>query len=295
MNRGDRSPAQNSNIYQLIVDGYESFSVRQKKVADYVMANINEVIYFPLSKLVSAIGASQATIVRFAQTLGYQGFNEFRDALFRYYRDYLSPEGRMRHSIEDLEQDSLSYEQLARREILYLEGSISTVDNSVFKSTIQAICHAESVFIFGIGPDEPLACHLHFRLRRLKLHSHQVSSSGRDLFEHLLVLSSRDLAVVFSFSKPSIDFKRVAAVLGDKRVPIVLITDIGNPALTNLADYILYAERGPVGTFPSHIVPMAITNALILGVADELENKAVEALKELGDLRDRFYYAEKYK
>lgn len=295
MKRGGRSPTRNSNIYRLIVDKYESFSVRQKKVADYVMANINEVIYFPLSKLVSAIGVSQATIVRFAQTLGYEGFNEFRDDLFEYYRNYLSPEGRMKHSIEDLEQDSLSYEQLTRKEILYLEGSISTVDNSVFKSTVEAICNAESVYIFGIGPDKPLACHLHFRLRRLKLHSHQVSASGRDLFEHLLVLSSRDLAVVYSFSKPSIDFKRLMGVCADKHVPLALITDIGNPALTKLADYILYAERGPVGTFPSPLVPMAITNALILGVADELENKAVAALKELGDLRDRFYYSEKYK
>ncbi|UCF96335.1 MAG: MurR/RpiR family transcriptional regulator [Spirochaetaceae bacterium] len=288
-------PVQNRNINQLIFDRYASFSARQKQVADYVMANINEVIYFPLSKLVSAIGASQATIVRFAQALGYQGFNEFRHALFEYYRDYLSPDGRMKHSIEVLEQDSLSYEQLSRKEILYLERSISTVDNSVFKDSIEAISDAESIYIFGIGPDEPLACHLHFRLRRLKLHCHQVSVSGRDLFEHLLVLSSRDLAVVYSFSKPSIDFKRLTGVLADRHVPVILITDIKNPALTRIADHILYAERGPAGTFPSPLVPMAITNALILGVAEELENKAVDALKELGDLRDRFFYSEKYK
>ncbi len=37
---------------------------------------------------------------------------------------------------------------------------------------------------------------------------------------------------------------------------------------------------------------MAITNALILGVADQLESKAVDALKELGDIRERFYYSQ---
>jgi DNA-binding MurR/RpiR family transcriptional regulator len=277
--------------YQLILDKYESFSSRQKKVADYVMTNIHNAIYLPIAKMVAAIGVSQATMVRFAQSLGYNGFQEFRDALFAYYRDYLSPAERMKHSIESLEAGPPSYAAITRKEIVYLESSIHSINDEAYTGAVQAICDAATVYIFGIGPDQPLAAHLHFRLRRLKVRSQEVSASGRNLFEHLLLLGEQDLAVLYSFARPSEDCRRIVAVLAEKKVPVVLITDIANPAMMRSARWVLRAERGPLGTFPSPLVPMAITNALILGVANRMEPQALRALEELGRLRDRYFYA----
>jgi DNA-binding MurR/RpiR family transcriptional regulator len=283
------------NGYQRIQEEYDAFSPQQKKVADFILTNIDSVIYFPVSKLVSSIGVSQATIVRFAQHLGYPGFNELRDSLFAYYREYLSPGGRMKHSIEGLEKEVATYESITRREIAYLESSARRIDEATFGEAVRAVCRAETVYVFGVGPDEPLACHLHFRLRRMKVCSQQVSASGRNLFEHLLLVGARDLAVAYAFSKPSSDFRRLMAVLAERKVPVILITDMTNPPAIRMATYVLRAERGPLGTFPSPLVPMAVTNALILRVAEQLEGRSVEALKELGDLRDRYLHADEFK
>jgi len=280
------------NSYQRILEEYETFSNQQKKIADYIMTNINDVIYFPTSRIVAATGVSQATIVRFAQRLGYKRFHDFRDSLFAYYRDYLSPAGRMKHSIEGLEENPPSYESITRKEIAYLENSIKSISNEVYREALRAISSAETVYIFGIGPDEHLACYLSFRLRRLKLRSQQVSESGRNLFEHLLLIGEKDLAVVYSFAKPSLDFNRFMSVLKEKNVPVLLISDIANPPMIRMARYVLCAERGPLGTFPSPLVPIAITNALILGVADSLEAQALEALQELSRLRDRYFHSD---
>ncbi len=281
---------QERNVYQLILDRYESFSKRQKTIADYVMTNLNNVIYFPIAKIVTDVGVSQATIVRFAQNLGYRGFQEFRDDLFAYYRQFLSPVERMKHSIEGLAQEPFSYAGITRNEMVYLESSIASISDQAYQEAVQAICSAGTVHIFGIGPDEPLAVHLHFRLRRLKIRTLRISDSGRSLFEHLLLVGREDLAVVYSFARPSVDFKRLTAVLAKKEVPVLLITDIFQPPMIRAARYLLCAERGPLGTFPSPLVPLAITNALILGVANRLQPQALAALEELGDLRDRYFY-----
>ena len=287
--------ANGKNGYQQILDEYEKLSPLHRKVADYILTNIDSVIYFPVSKLVSSIGVSQATIVRFAQQLGYQGFNEFRDSLFAYYREYLSPEGRMKHSIEGLEKEAATYESITRREIAHLEKSIRSIDGRVFFDAVRSICRAETVYVFGVGPDEHLACHLNFRLRRLKIRCQLVADSGRNLFEHLLLAGERDLAVAYVFAKPSNDSRRFMGVLSEKKTPIVLITDMINPPAIRMATHVLCAERGPLGTFPSPLVPMAVTNALIIGVAEQLEERSIQALKELGDLRERFLYSDDYR
>lgn len=276
--------------YQIILNRYETFSNSQKRVADYIITNFHDVLYFPMAKLVDSIGVSYAAIVRFAQHLGFQGFNELRDGLFAYYRDFMAPDGRMRHSIEELESEPLSYGNITRRDIAYLQQSIASIDEQMFQGAVRALCVATRIYVFGVGPDERLACHLHFRLRRLKLDTQRISDSGRNLFEHLLLLRTTDVAVLYTFAKPSVDFKRLLRLCGERAVPVVLITDLQTPPLVRQEKYLLQAARGSPGTFPSPLVPMAVTNALLLGVADRLGEWALDALRELGELRHRYYH-----
>ena len=58
------------------------------------------------------------------------------------------------------------------------------------------------------------------------------------------------------------------------------------------AHLVLYAKRGPFGVFLSSLVPMAVTNALIIRVAEKLGEKAMEALRELSDIRTTYYHEE---
>jgi len=277
------------NGYQLILERYEGFSKSQKRVADYVVTHLHEVLYFPMARLVDDVGVSQATIVRFAQSLGFDGFNGLRDSLLAHYRENFAPEGRMRHSIRDTGKESLSYRNITRDCIAFLEQSISSIDERVLQGAAAAVGSASRVYVYGQGPDGPLAAELQFRLRRLSLDTVHVADSGRPMLEHLLRLEKSDVAVLYSFANPSTDFLRLMRILRDRKVPAVLITDQRTPPVIRQAAYLLQADRGPRGTFPSPLVPMAITYALILSVADRLGPRALKALKTLGDLRATYY------
>lgn len=284
-----------SNAYQKILEHYETFSIQQKKAADYIMSNMDEVIYYPISKFAGAIGVSQATIVRFAQHLEYRGFNEFRNSLFEYYREHISPANRIKHTLEVLDDGSSTYGQIVKREFTYLEKSISTIEEEVLSKAVDKITSSGTIYIFAIGANEHLGCYLKFKLRRLKINCCLVRDSGREIFENLLMISPDDAAIIYNFANPSIDFNRVMEFLSDKDITSILITDIRTPSVIRLATYILYAERGPQGTFQSPVVPMTITNTLFLRIAEKMEHKAVEALGELGKLRDDYFYNPKLK
>ena len=284
-----------SNAYQKILTQYETFSSQQKKVADYIINNINDSLYFSIAKFASAIGVSQATVVRFAQNLGYQGFNEFKDSLFGYFKDQLSPETRMKHSIEELDKNSSQYRQITRSEIGYLEKSTYTVDEEILTRAVDAIFRCRTIYIFALGANEYLGTYLKFKLRRLKLACHLIKDSGREMLENLLTIGPEDIVIVYNFSKQSTDFNRMMDFLFENKIPSVLITDLRTPPIIRLATFVLYAERGPQGTFQSPLVPMSITNTIFLRIAEKMENQAVEALRELGKLRDKYYYTDKYK
>ena len=50
------------NCYKKILSTYDSLPKQQKKIADYIVLNINEVVFFSITMLASELSVSEATI-----------------------------------------------------------------------------------------------------------------------------------------------------------------------------------------------------------------------------------------
>ncbi len=279
-----------SDSYNRILQKYDSLPKQQRKIADYIISRYDEVVFFSITKLASTLQVSEATVVRFAQNLGHKGFPELKEDLVKYYREYLTPGERMKRSIEELPEDPMQYKGHVSREIQLLQDSMQALDNDSFIKAVDQIVDANRIYIFGNGGNECLANHLTFRLSRFKLNAIQQSVSGKNLFEKLLQIESTDMIVAFHFYKPTVDFRRLMEVCTEKKIPVLLITDSLIPPMIRDADIILLAPRGSAGTFHSQVVPMAINNALINGVASKMGDKAVKALQELTEMRRKHYF-----
>ncbi len=273
-----------------ILSRYDSLSGLQKKIADYIVSNLGEVVFASVTSLSERLGVSDATIVRFAQELGYSGFPELKEELIKYYKIYLDPAIRLEKYIDDTGEEQLTYETITKREIKYLEESIKTINEGVFRKAVEMICTVEKVYIFGTGSNEPLSSHLAYRLARFGLNVGLISVSGRNLFEKLLHVKRDDLMIAFAFYKPSLDFQRAMGISKERGVKVILITDSHIPPMIKNATLVLYAKRGPFGSFHSPLVPMAIANALIIETANRLGDRAIESLKQLDEMRKKYYH-----
>ncbi|HUI65890.1 MAG TPA: hypothetical protein VL126_13690, partial [Bacteroidota bacterium] len=62
---------------------YPHLTDNQRKVADFLLEHISEAPFLSVVELEKRSGASKATVVRFAQSLGFSGFLEMRERLLR--------------------------------------------------------------------------------------------------------------------------------------------------------------------------------------------------------------------
>lgn len=278
------------NCYDKILANYENLSNLHKKIADYIISNFHEAVFLSVTELARSSGTSEATIVRFAKKIGYDGFMDFKQDLVTYFKEYMKINGRIRQSIDVISKARPSYEELTRKEIQLLENSVRSIDDAVYYEAIQAICAARMTYIFGNDLNISLADDLCYRLSRFKLRATSASISGHSVFEKLLLIDSKDLAIIFDFYKPSVDFRRLMDILEEKEVPVILITDTRVPPMMKSARIVLYAERGANDLFNSQVVPVAVSNALVVGVAYKLGDDAIEALKELSELHKNYSF-----
>jgi DNA-binding MurR/RpiR family transcriptional regulator len=269
---------------------YKDLTATSKKLADFITANYDEVIFLSASDLAGKIETSEAAIVRFAQALGYKGFPEFKRELVKYYKEQTTPARKVKYYLEDLPGSSNFYDNIVEKEIISLRESIKTVDNSDLSKAIKVISSAKHRYIYAGGVNSDLAHYLAYRLNRFKLKSSAETYAGKAVFEKMIHFTKEDVVINYAFYQPNREHKALMHYLHKNSIPNILITDSRVPPMVMNADLVLYARRGPFGTFHSLIVPMAVTNAIIIGVADNLGSSAISALQELSDLRRAYLY-----
>ena len=278
------------DCYKNILSRYDSLSKQQKKIADYIIANMNEVVFFSITKFAEALDVSEATIVRFSQNLGYKGFPELKVALVHYYQNYLTPGERLKNSLRDLAGDDFSFEKVMRNEIRLVEDTISSINQDTFWNLIRSICGAETVFIFGLGrSNEPLVSYLGFRLSRFGIKIHEVPNSGINMMEVIPFIGSKDLVVIYQFLKASPDYNCLTNALGMTEAESFLITDNKKPEIVKAVDQVITVNRGSAESYHTLTVPFAFTSAIILGVAEILGDSAIGLTSKIGELRKSYY------
>ena len=71
----------NENVFELISNNYYDLTVSEKKIADYIIADPDNVQQMGISDLSEICGTAMATVSRFSRKLGFSGFNAMRIAI----------------------------------------------------------------------------------------------------------------------------------------------------------------------------------------------------------------------
>ena len=65
----------------LILDiqlSYNQFTKTEKKIADFIIQNTNQVLFMSITELSESCGVADASVHRFCRTMGVKGYQEFK-------------------------------------------------------------------------------------------------------------------------------------------------------------------------------------------------------------------------
>ena len=67
-------------LLKIIEDNRSLFSKGQKRIADYIVHSYDEAAFMTAAKLGDTVGVSESTVVRFAYSLGLDGYPALQEA-----------------------------------------------------------------------------------------------------------------------------------------------------------------------------------------------------------------------
>lgn len=70
--------AEHRNIFEIISLDYYSFTLSERRLADFILANQDGLAYLSIGQLAEGAGVAEATVSRFCRHLGFKNFVEFK-------------------------------------------------------------------------------------------------------------------------------------------------------------------------------------------------------------------------
>jgi DNA-binding MurR/RpiR family transcriptional regulator len=258
----------------------------EQRIVDFLLASYEQAAFLSAAELARQLDVSEATVVRFARTVGYRGYPELRRALQNIFRAKVTPATRLQHKLADLKTGHKHvFAQVIEMEQQYLNEALRDIDPADFDRAVKIISNGKRLFVRGGGPSALLAELFELRMRRFGVLTISITESGRDIVEKLQLMHPQDIVLVTGFHHVSAEMIAVIDHAHKIGCRTILLTDTLGSAFRDKVDVVLSARRGPVSDFHSLTVPMAILNALILGVALSKPKANLGALDRFQKLR----------
>lgn len=125
-----------------------TFPKREQRVADYVLANLNTVSHMRQNEIAQASAVSVATVNRFCQTLGCQGFKDFKIHFAQAVAVSLP-------YMERTDDENSEYSQLVMQIFSAVTDTLNIargqLDSVVMASAIDKLAVARRILFLGVG------------------------------------------------------------------------------------------------------------------------------------------------
>lgn len=274
------------DIITRIKENERDFSKSQKKIAEYLEKNLEKTAYMTASRLSESTGVSEATVVRFAERLGFDGYPEFQKNLLSYAKGKLTSLQRIELAYEKI-GDGNVLNAVLKSDISHIEKTLENIDKEQFEKAARSISSANRIYITGVRSAAALAefagFYLHLIFDNVRLIK---STGGDDIFEQIMNIEEGDVFIGISFPRYSKNTIKALEYAKRSNATVIGITDSKNSPVASVCDYCLIAECDTTSFVDSLTAPISLINALIAQVGlknRERVHKNFERLEKIWD------------
>jgi DNA-binding MurR/RpiR family transcriptional regulator len=263
-----------------------NLSPAEQRVARLFLERKRAVLLESAAQIGARTGTSDATVVRTAQSLGFESLGALREAALAGLTGGPTPGGRLRRTLEEAGGDAGP----ALKHVLAMhEASLEMLRApslaAPFARAVEALLAAGQRRIFGIGPSASLAEYAALQFNRIGLPSASLSATGIGLADRLLDLRAEDVVLMIAYAPV---YREVTVTLDHAErlgCPVLLISDSLEPYIGGRVATVLPVPRGRAGRLSLHGATLVLLEALIVGLAARHRTKAFASLETLVALR----------
>lgn len=252
---------QQKNILELIHASYFQFTTAEQRIADYVLAQYEQVQFMSITQLADECGTADATVSRFCRRLNLKGFNAFKIELAKHSAT---------RPIAEIERHSLDtqtgrIQEVAKQGQNAIQQTIELMNPAQVAKALELLEKADHVMTIGAGGSMIMASECAHLFSTVTGKFYAVSDSHMQM-SAAATMSTHDTIMLFSYSGATTNGLEVLELAKSRGIPTILVTRFHKSPAAKLADVVLRcgSNEGPFqfGSVPARVAQLTVLDIL---------------------------------
>lgn len=270
-------------LEQRITDTLDQFSPKQRRLARFVLENRYFASFASTSELAEKVGVSAATVVRFAQSLGYDGFPALQAAIRAEMPRYLTTVERIQKRLAEPPPADDVPQQVFYTDIQNIERTANSLSVEQLDAVLETVTNADYILVVGAGLSAAPALFLAHSLKVIGFDVRVATDGGLSLAVDTAQLRPGALLVaidLWRYVRTTVEAVRTAR---EKGATVVTITDGILSPLAQAADYAFEVKTEGVAHSLSNTAVFSLLNVLIAVLSYRVPEQATESLRHIDE------------
>jgi len=273
------------DILALIRGRLPQLTRNQKQLAEFVLKEQQAVAFSTVSELAEQTGISPATIVRFAKSLGFEGYNGLQREVRRALRAELRGPERFREARKPMRRSESPLSPAIEQELENIAALQDYHDPRTLEAAVRMLSDASQLLVIGSRSTASLANHFWFALNKAGLVAERALTVDTLAYEQVHRLDDAGCVVLIGFPRYLAELARIAKYTSDAGKRLVVITD--SPFSPFRGDVTLYAPVVSSSFVAFHSAPLILIATLMSEIAADRPERTLDALDRFEKLAER--------
>jgi DNA-binding MurR/RpiR family transcriptional regulator len=256
-------------------------------LADFPAAGLKTV-----AELSALAGVSTASVVRYANRLGYAGFTEFQEALRAHIYDRLaSPAELADRPVAGAVTHPL------HSAIANIQTSVATtlerLPMNVMDAVVEVLANPKNTLYFiGGRHSRSLANYLEVAVRHLRPKAHLLGEVSSTTIDKLVDMDRHSILVAFDYRRYQRDTVLFAEEAAKRKAQVVLFTDTFVSPIFRVAAHVITSVGDSALPFDGYSAVTSVLDILSARLVEKIGNPARDRMRHLDQIRKTFHLDE---
>jgi len=271
--------------FQLLVkEKFPFLSTGQKKVANYLIENLDESAFLTAYQIGRQSTVSETTVIRLSYALGFEGFSEMQAKI----QKQLLMQHQVEHAVTtDLQQYNDPFTKVIENEVHILRHLLNTENVQEIWKAVDALIKADQVLIAGHCLSHAAAYWFSYMLSTIRENVSLCSPAG-DFFEKFCNLTDKSVVIVFSFPRYSNETIKIAECARLHKISLISVTDRLLSPVGRISDIVLTTEENAETGINSIASVISLLDLIIEGIHQKDQKRIHSHQEKLERLYSNF-------
>ena len=267
---------------------FDQLSPQVRKAASHVLENPNDVSVSSIREFADAAGVKPNTLVRLARSIGFDGYENFREMFREEIRRgpvNFPDRARWLQSLGQRGKLGGLYRDMVDAAISNIEETFTGIDAAQLQSAALAILKSEQVFTLGVGVHNSNAHNFTYLAGTGMVQFHAIPKLGSTPVDDLVRAGKRDVLIAITCKPYRSEVVAAVKMAREQGVTVIGISDSAASPIVVGSDHGFVVVAQSPQFFPTSVTTIALLETLLSFVIALAPAKIVTRVKQFHDRR----------